>query len=91
MVDALNAVDMLDYKMTKTDASLLIHQDWHMSDKWLKGVKPLSHRQEEEEVRIVWWYRKMVLLSFENYITEICQFSVQKYNFEKLQKLKDIS
>ncbi|XP_067942415.1 non-structural maintenance of chromosomes element 1 homolog [Watersipora subatra] len=49
VVDALNAVDSLEFKMSKADASQLIHQAWHMSDKWLKGVRPFGCPQQEEE------------------------------------------
>ena len=47
VIDALNGVHSLDFKMTKTDASQLIHQDWLMSDKWLLGVRPLYDEPED--------------------------------------------
>ncbi|KAF6017193.1 NSMCE1 [Bugula neritina] len=52
MVDALNAVDSLDFKLSKHEAAQLIEKDWVTSDKWLKGVTPfqLDRTQDEEYV-----------------------------------------
>lgn len=50
MVDALNAVDSLDFKLSKHEAAQLIEKDWVTSDKWLKGVTPFQLDRTQDEV-----------------------------------------
>lgn len=60
-IDALNSVDMLQFKLQKQDAANLIKNDWVFTDKWLKGVSPLDPHAEQsmdddDEVRLDLYY-----------------------------------